>query len=765
MKTVTLCLLALTLLLVLSQTIISDTFAQPAGQSVISLEYNANLPYRFRLWDSSSTNVSIRIQLWILQKIDNVTLSFSVPEPSGLVAQVPGNSTLRIVYDSDMKPRLELTIPGVDLQALPTTANISFQATVKYVLGLAYFSVYPNPLRSVDVKGLTGFILTTRLSLNLPSYLLLTQGSPFPPATSDEGGTLVYEGDSSRQDPVVLYQSSVAVLLLAATAVILSTGPLAYGSLKRNKGRSSFSQIRRSLMEATARFTPFMTALRKLTRTNSVKGTILCMLVVSSLSLSLATAVGPYPRIHTLIFSNLGSSASILSQVQANYPQVDVSVYSWWGGTGLRNELVTFHVVDLIIILDPPVNQLSLESLSEFASSGTHLVVIDTFQNADFARLAISLYQASGQLRVLPIDGLSPLLSAIGLKKTPSLDLFSPSTQLWGSLVAFISILSILLVFLAAMLSVLVITQAGPSAQFGKVLKTIAWLLGPFAWVMLVYYVVSFILRVPLTLHAAPPDFPKSFAATGSLGLGGGSIPRMLGGSLGALTALSISHLQRKAVLNWRLFLPFAATTLLATLLPIIGPFVDQILLFGIQGEITPTMTPVVRLDNLLSFSTTLYFRIFAIPDISRGIFLYFLAGTAFLASSILRRNLRTLIVLAAVPLFGRGLARVGDLDIFTFLGTLSGAIVASIILAMVLLAVDRLTKPFGGNAVSESLFSERIQPVSQPDYFVGTGGYHSSRDSKSLDGAHASLDSCEVSDATPSITEGSCTELHLRLP
>jgi hypothetical protein len=391
--------------------------------------------------------------------------------------------------------------------------------------------------------------------------------------------------------------------------------------------------------------------------------------------------------------SNPDSASSIQKIVESKSVGVNVQIFSWWGSEPIRSAFSLSQEVDLIIVGDLPSGPAAISTIQDFMSSGAALCVLEEFLGTPLADTLNNMYSPlkTSKFYLTSINEVDLVIQKIIISKFSQPRLLNISYGAWSVGVITLAILITLAVFFASLLASSLIFNMKGVISFRNVLLTIACLVAVYGWTIILYITVSNLINLAVTVHAGPPDFPRNLVAVGFLGLGGGSLLRAVAGALGLFVTILFYDVQNRIKVNWRLLFPLVAAFLILITLPVTGPVLDDILLVGVAGEFTPTVTAGKVIDLTFSASTGIFSLVFSSPEISRGMFQYFFAGVAFLVAVRLSKNLRTIIIFILFPFFTRGLMRIGDLAIIKFLNTIFAGIFFGLIIIIILILLQKI--------------------------------------------------------------------------
>ena len=214
------------------------------------------------------------------------------------------------------------------------------------------------------------------------------------------------------------------------------------------------------------------------------------------------------------------------------------------------------------------------------------------------------------------------------------------------------------------------------------------------------YIVASSILGMPLAAHAVPPEeFGKLVTVQSILGFGGGNIPRLVLAFLGFYGGVLYLQISKRKELDLRVIVFVPIILICAYYYPLIGNDLLHILFNFISGEPTVFSHP---LDQAYSGLVAKAASILGGVGYGRGMVMYGIAASllAFLRY-IKSPTISSITLLAAAPLFARGLMRVGDMKINLFLTSYLIGLGIGAITAICILLIDRFIKVISGHCKS----------------------------------------------------------------
>lgn len=237
------------------------------------------------------------------------------------------------------------------------------------------------------------------------------------------------------------------------------------------------------------------------------------------------------------------------------------------------------------------------------------------------------------------------------------------------SILAFVYAISYLLAKILLDNEILTSKKVGPFVKF--VLAFSIPLLG-----ILTHIIIGNISGIPAAAHGVSPySFGAKTTILSYLGFGGGNIPRLVLAALAYVTALYVAA---KTAKKFDVILVFFLIYLLffVYFLPIIGVFEADLLSSFVGGEPAPISN---KIDSDFSAFIGSFYQVFAQAIgveflYSRGIVLYGIGIAMLLSLPVIKSStkFRTLVALIGLPLFARGIMRIGDLDVAKFVMSFS---------------------------------------------------------------------------------------------
>ena len=395
------------------------------------------------------------------------------------------------------------------------------------------------------------------------------------------------------------------------------------------------------------------------------KRILVLFLLCSVLMIGAAASAGPDPRVKAYVIadqatvpqiaSNLGS---IAGPVQAVTPAEDYTDFNVMSSVGEFN---------LVVVSDYP--SVGVPAVSRFVLAGfsnVPLIIVDRTADPVFADQIRTLYPD----KVVSVGNAASLnsteLQLIAQKLPSTLRQnhfgFAISTGGFTALLASEGVLSFVLVFLGAAFLGSLISDSDPRND----IKTVAYFIssGVFVFVFTeaVFVTTSSLLAMPLSLHAVLSG-SREITAVGTLGFGGGSVPRLAAGVVGLLIGVigtpggpRVSKSDLALILGLSVFLlanPFA-----------IGEFVYQgILLFAGGYTFGSAYASALSLKGFIyGVGHALGGGVTPTYLMSAGKMLYFAGLVPAAFTRRMSRTTTVLLLLVAALFIGDGGVRVGEM-------------------------------------------------------------------------------------------------------
>jgi len=675
----------------------------PQKDNLVKVTTIIEAPDQYKLYGTVNSAVSVNVELWVVSTISRpITVSLPISDGTILNAKtsLPSNAKYTLEYrPSAAALIMNITLPSNTKYASITLSYILPVTSVLYQNNIIIPSMQDFPANYVAVEGLPSYIIEKELIVKIPQHSLLLYSYQTPSSVLKNEVKYLAPWTEDLAHFVLVYEAPLSIIVKLLTAVFLV-----------------FSGFKSKLITKKMRGVNLFTTGLRFFRRNVVRidskvifASFLCTMI---LMLVMASVIGPYPKPTVLVVAEPNESSQLVSWFQQYYPQLAVYPVETWkvqpGIMYLRPDLVvvgTYAITGVTTTLD----YIRFESIDntdfiiELCRRGTYIFILDDAVNTPLARAIAIRYERyyPNVLGRLFIGSLGELNSAVSLavnKRENIPRFYHWSYEVYRVGVSILAVLSLAALYLGG----LTVSSLIPSLKFKSLIfnvgATLFLILLIFPCIVLVYMLTSYIICLPLSVHAiASQPASTPLTAIGYLGFGGGNIPRLIVAFLGIITGILLNHFKRIQEIDFKLIFWVVNIALVLFLLPV--PLIQYalvtVILTFIQGEALPEAT----LGRTLSIIFTSYIlhpiiqgvSMFWSPTgqefgVNRGIVMLYVGGMAFLATKYLGKRSRSILIMFILLFLARGFMRVGDMHLFSFIGSTPPSIILGILTFLLLI-------------------------------------------------------------------------------
>jgi hypothetical protein len=509
------------------------------------------------------------------------------------------------------------------------------------------------------------------------NYVLVKQYTPY--FTSEDvykyyNAAILYESNS---------RSITSGLILASFFAILGASPYIYSSYSRHYVRNILLRF--------SRF--FQRIIGPINSSRLLSGYVLCIFLM----LSLALVAGPDPRMKVFVLAEPSTSEGI-EKIVTDFGGVPLTI----ADTATEIETISnLGTLQTIIVSDyvPLSNEYAETFLFPALKNVRRVIIIPDEGNEFQERVRERLSEDS--ILESEASKLSSALNKISIR--PNFFGLNIELDTYLNIARIEALLSFLLVFLGIAYLSTRLLEIGSKPGLSGLSESIIYVVSYYVITQAVLMTASYVLGMPLGLHAVTSG-SKDVTALGLLGLGGGSRPRMMVAFSGVLAG---ALLTRKGAfrLDKSSILLFSLLIFALALDPLTNGVIlyEFLLLFSVGPDFQFTTDFATMIKTFLRFVgdifggwVTPYFAI------SRGIMLYYVGAIPFVLIPKLRQTSATLLLFLSAFAISQGGIRVAEMTPLKTVTNIFPGIVAGLVFAMLFIILslfeDKIRNIFRGN-------------------------------------------------------------------
>lgn len=500
--------------------------------------------------------------------------------------------------------------------------------------------------------------------LNNRDYILVRQYTPY--FTSEDvykyyNAAILYESNS---------RSITSGLILVSFFTILGASPYIYRSYSRHYIGNILSQLKRFSQRIIG----------PINSSRLLSGYVLCVFLM----LSLALLSGPDPRMKVFVLAEPSTSQEI-ERIVSDIGGVPLTI----ADTATEIETISnLGTLQTIVVADyiPLSNEYAETFLFPAFKNVRRIIIIPDNENVFHDKIKERLSAESiveSEISDLPnsFDKISRRSNFFGLN-------IELNTYL--NIARLEALLSFLLVFLGIAYLSTRLLEVGTKPGLSGISESIIYVVSYYVITQAVLMTASFVLGMPLGLHAVTSG-SRDVTALGLLGLGGGSRPRMIvafsGVLFGALfTTKGAYRLDRLSILLFTLLIFVLALDPLTN-----GVILYEfLLLFSVGPDFQFTTDFSTIIKTFLRYVGDI-FGGWVTPTfaISRGIMLYYVGAIPFVLIPKLRQTSATLLLFLSAFAISQGGIRVAEMTPLKTVTNIFPGIVAGLVFAMLFIVLS----------------------------------------------------------------------------